>query len=462
MTRSPLFLKVFVWFWLTLFAMVSVLVVTVQVFDPEIVGLRWTPVLENISLEPYGAGAAAAFELEGQTGLRRYVERVVRQKGVQLHLFNASGKDLSGFPLPRGAQRLAGYPGNGNEVEVRISFGQTLVATSVIGPGGTPYRVVLAIPRGERSVIPVFGRGWIWGTIAALLVLSVVCYCIARALTSPVISVCEAARSLADGDLSARVENPKILERRDEFSELGRDFNAMAARIESLVHAKQRLLWDISHELRSPLTRLSLALGIARRKANPEAMPAMDRIERETEQLNRLIEQLLTLARITGGTGPSLTEEVDLVTLVTSIADDADFEAGSVNRSVRLEVNGTATVIGTSELLRSAIENVVRNAVRYTAEGTAVSIFVESQPDGKTVLIRVRDHGPGVPAPELNRMFEVFYRVPETRDSHSGSGLGLAITSQAVLAHGGWVKAFDAEGGGLEVQIGLPAKPAAE
>lgn len=188
----------------------------------------------------------------------------------------------------------------------------------------------------------------------------------------------------------------------------------------------------------------------------------MDRIERETEQLNRLIEQLLTLARITGGTGPSLSEEVDLVALVTSIADDAAFEASSVNRSVRLDVKGTGTVAGTSELLRSAIENVVRNAVRYTAEGTAVSILLERQRDGKAILIRVRDHGPGVPEPELERLFEVFYRVAETRESIAGSGLGLAITNQAVLAHGGWVKAHNAEGGGLEVQIGLPVKAAAE
>jgi two-component system sensor histidine kinase CpxA len=429
-----------------------------QVFDPEIVGLQWTPVLESVSLDPYGAGAARAYEAEGQAGLRLYLERIVVREDVHLHLFDASGKDLTGFPLRRGVQEFARHPIEGREVRAKVSFGQTLVASSVTGPSGTHYRVVLAIPRHEGSVMPVFGQGWIWGALAALLVLSAVCYGIARALTSPVIRVCEAARSLADGDLSARVSNPQILERHDEFSQLGRDFNAMASRIELLVNAKQRLLWDISHELRSPLTRLSLALAMARRKANPEAAPAMDRIEREAENLNRLIEQLLTLARITGGTGPSLAEEIDLEALVTSIADDAAFEASGVSRSVRLEVKGAGTVAGASELLRSAIENVVRNAVRYTAEGTAVSILVEPQRDGKAILIHVRDHGPGVPEPELDRLFEVFYRVPETRDSTAGSGLGLAIANQAVLAHGGWVKAFNAEGGGLEVQIGLPVK----
>lgn len=461
MTRSPLFLKVFVWFWLTLLAMVSALVATLQVFDPEILGLRWTPVLENVSLDPYGASAARVYEAEGRAGLRRFLQSVVLQEDVHIYLFDVSGRDLTGFPLRRGVQEFARHPVEGREVRAKVSFGQTLVTSSVTAPSGTPYRVVLSIPRHQGSLTPVFGQGWIWGAVAALLVLSVVCYWIARALTSPVIRVCEAARSLADGDLSARVADPQILERRDEFSELGRDFNAMASRIESLVNAKQRLLWDISHELRSPLTRLSLALGMARRKANPEAVPAMDRIERETEQLNRLIEQLLTLARITGGTAPSLTEEIDLVALVKSIADDAAFEASGVNRSVLLEVKGAAIVPGTSDLLRSAIENVVRNAVRFTAEGTAVCISVEPQRGGKEILIRVRDHGPGVPEPELDRLFEVFYRVPETHYSTAGSGLGLAIASQAVLAHGGWVKATNAEGGGLEVRIGLPAKASA-
>lgn len=462
MMRSPLFLKVFVWFWLTLFAMVSALLVTVQVSDPEIVGLRWTPVLESISLNPYGAVAARAYEAEGQTGLRRYLESVILLEDVRLYLFDASGKDLTGFPLRRGVQEFARYPIKGRALRAKVSFGQTLVASSVAGPSGTYYRVVLAIPRHEGSPMLVFGQGWMWGVAAALLVLSVVCYWIARALTSPVICVCEAARSLADGDLSVRVVNPQILERHDEFSELGRDFNAMASRIEALVNAKQRLLWDISHELRSPLTRLSLALGMARRKANPEAAPAMDRIERETEQLNRLIEQLLTLARITGGTSPSLTEEIELASLVKSIADDAAFEASGTNRSVRLEVKGTATVTGASELLRSAIENVARNAVKFTAEGTTVSISVEPEGEGAMTLIRVRDHGPGVPETELDHLFEVFYRVPEARQTTAGSGLGLAITSQAVLAHGGWVKARNAEEGGLEVRIALPVKATAE
>jgi two-component system sensor histidine kinase CpxA len=462
LTQSPLFLKVFVWFGLTLLAMVMALVVTSQIFDPEIVGLRWKPVLEGGLLDPYGAGAAKAYETEGQAGLRRYLKRTVLNQEVHFYLFDASGKELTGLPLRDWVRELAEDPNVGEDMQVKVSLGRTMAVSTVKGSNGALYRVVLDIPRHTGSLTPVFGKGWLWGAVTALLVLAGVCYWIARKFTMPVVEVCDAARSLASGDLSARVVNPKLLQRRDEFSQLAQDFNAMASRIESLVSAKQRLFWDISHELRSPLTRLSLALGMARRKANPEVVPAMDRIERETEQLNALIEQLLTLARITGGTSPSLTEQIELASLVKSIADDAAFEAGGTNRSVRLEVKGTATITGASELLRSAIENVVRNAVKFTAEATAVSILVEPQGAGKAIVIHVRDHGPGVPESELDRLFEVFYRVPETRASTAGSGLGLAITNQAVLAHGGWVKARNAEGGGLEVQIGLPVNTPAE
>jgi two-component system sensor histidine kinase CpxA len=201
---------------------------------------------------------------------------------------------------------------------------------------------------------------------------------------------------------------------------------------------------------------------MARRRSTPDAMPALDRMERETEHLNRLIEQLLTLARITGGMGPALTDQVDLIEVVREVASDAAFEASGMNRSVRLDAEREGlTVPGSRDLLRSAIENVVRNALRYTAEGSEVLISAGLQEDRKSVLIQVRDHGPGVPEPALEHLFEVFYRAPETRDATAGSGLGLAITSQVVLAHGGWVKALNAPGGGLEVRIGVPVHPLA-
>lgn len=456
MTRRPLFLRVFAWFWVALLAMLLVLVGTLQVFDPELIGIRWTPLVENSWIEPYGIAAAKAFEESGRTGLQRYIEQNAPGQRIFPWLFDAAGVELSGREPAAGVRKLATLSSEGREIQLKASLRRTLVASSVTGPSGARYRIVVEIPREAATVRPLLDSDWIWAVLAGLLTLSAICYAIARGLAGPAIQVSEAARKIASGDLGVRLVDPRLLNRRDEFSELGRDFNAMAGRIEELVNAKQRLLWDISHELRSPLTRLSLALGMARRKSGENAAPALDRIERETEHLNRLIEQLLTLARITGGTGPFLNEQIDLAGVVREVVLDAEFEASGMNRFVHLSAADRGCVAGARELLKSAIENVVRNAVKYTAEGTGVTISVTAREDRNAAVIQVRDQGPGVPDETLPQLFEAFYRVQETRETMSGSGLGLAITNQVVLAHGGWVKAYNAIGGGLTVEIGLP------
>jgi two-component system sensor histidine kinase CpxA len=462
MVRSPLFVKVFAWFWMALLSMLIVLWVTLRIFDPEIIGFRWTPIVENPWVSAYADEAARVYEQQGSESLREHIRQYQSSQPVQVFLFDAAGHELTGNPIQPSIRNFAAVPSAGREILVKVSYKRTLFSVPTTGPSGKRYRVVAEIPRNAGGLSPLFGQGWTWAILAAVLMLSFICYWIARNLTTPVAKVCEAARRIASGDLGVRVPDEILLARHDEFSNLGRDFNVMAGRIEDLVNAKQRLLWDVSHELRSPLTRLSLALGMARRRSTPDAMPALDRMERETEHLNRLIEQLLTLARITGGMGPALTDQVDLIEVVREVASDAAFEASGMNRSVRLDAEREGlTVPGSRDLLRSAIENVVRNALRYTAEGSEVLISAGLQEDRKSVLIQVRDHGPGVPEPALEHLFEVFYRAPETRDATAGSGLGLAITSQVVLAHGGWVKALNAPGGGLEVRIGVPVHPLA-
>ena len=197
---------------------------------------------------------------------------------------------------------------------------------------------------------------------------------------------------------------------------------------------------------------------MARRKAGTEAKSALDRIERETEQLNSMIQQLLTLARIKGGAGPPMNETFDLSKVLSEIALDADFEARARNRAVSLAAADGCETVGSRDLLKSAIENVVRNGIRYTAEASEVSINLAVKEQDHCAVISIRDHGPGVPDSALRHLFDTFYRVPETGEKE-GSGLGLAITQQAIAAHSGWVKAENASGGGLLVQLGLPLRP---
>jgi two-component system sensor histidine kinase CpxA len=233
----------------------------------------------------------------------------------------------------------------------------------------------------------------------------------------------------------------------------------MAERIEELMTARQRLLRDISHELRSPLARLNVALELARQRSGDEAAGALDRIGREAERLNDLIGQVLTLTQLENGGDRITREPVPLTGLVRAIAADANFEAQTRGRTVRAVVDDDVTVQGSEEMLRRGIENVVRNAVRYTAANTQVDISVcRRRADSREVaVIGVRDRGPGVPEDTLSRMFLPFYRVADARDRQTGgTGIGLAITERAVRLHDGTVTAANAPDGGLIVEIVLP------
>jgi two-component system sensor histidine kinase CpxA len=295
--------------------------------------------------------------------------------------------------------------------------------------------------------------------ILAILISGVICYLLTRYLTRPILRLREAAHQLAAGNLGARAGGD-MEKRRDELGQLVRDFNQMAERLEILLDSEHQLIRDISHELRSPLARLNVALGLARQRAGTEAAPQLDRIEREADRLNELIGRLLTLARLESTGTPPEQKQVSLSELLRDIAEDAEFEAESRHCSVQVNAPEDCMAIGSPDLLRSAVENVVRNAVRYTAEGTRVEIDLScAGADGaRWAAIRVRDHGPGLPDSELSNVFRPFYRVADARERETGgTGLGLAIAERAVRLHGGSVKAENAPGGGLLVEMRLPA-----
>ena len=290
--------------------------------------------------------------------------------------------------------------------------------------------------------------------LAIILTGGLFCYWLARYLTSPVTKLRAATRELAKGNLSARVV-PTLKGRRDELASLAADFDEMAEKIETLVNSQRRLLGDISHELRSPLARLNVALELARQRSGAEATTALERIQREAELLNEMIGQLLALTRLESGAEEVRKTEFDLSTLVREIVMDADFEARARKRSVKLESPERCLLVGNEQLLRRAIENVVRNAVQYTAEGTEVNVALACSE--QSAVITVRDHGPGVPENALGEIFKPFYRVDEARDRDAGGvGLGLAIAERAVRLHGGTVDAANAAGGGLVVTMRLP------
>ncbi|MDX2152941.1 MAG: ATP-binding protein [Bryobacteraceae bacterium] len=277
-------------------------------------------------------------------------------------------------------------------------------------------------------------------------VMLLLCYLLARHLTGPVLALQTAVDRFGQGDLSARVSS----KRKDEIGHLARTFDRMADRIQTLLSAERRLLADISHELRSPLARLGVAVELARTAEDREA--SLDRIEKESARLNALVGELLQVTRAEGDPAARRFSEVRLHDLVAEIVLDGSLEARARGVQVLLREQRQVTLRGDSELLRRAIENVVRNGIRYAPGGTVVEVFVEGP-----ARVRVRDHGPGVPEEELTRIFDPFYRVEADRNRQAGggAGLGLSIAKRAVELHHGTIAARNA-GPGLEVTIELP------
>ena len=320
------------------------------------------------------------------------------------------------------------------------------------GRNGEPYIFATELPAGPRAAFGPDPLGLVlhWGV--AFVVSGLICYLLARYLTAPIVQLRNASRQLAAGELSARAAIASQ-KRNDEVGELVRDFNSMAAQIENLVSSQRQLISDVSHELRSPLARLIVAMDLARERKGGD--PAFDRMEKDFDRLSEMVGRLLTVARLDAVPSIEMTTTLNLSLLVGDVTSDAEFAAHERQRSVKLEKEDEIYVRGNGDLLRSAIENVVLNALRYTAPDTSVEVRLRRE--AGSASLSVRDHGPGVPESELANIFRPFYRVSDARDQQSGGiGLGLAITDRVVRLHSGSLRAVNPYGGGLEVQIRIP------
>ena len=386
-----------------------------------------------------------------------------------LYIIGPNGEDILGRPLSESAERRLEFfresmsegeppalpPGAvpGRPPPPR-NFRPQRALAQIVAPDGTTYTVLL-VPR-RPSIFGALSLPGISARILgiALVVSAFASWWLAQHLSAPIRRMQEGARALAGESLDVRV-SAGLEDRKDELAVLARDFDAMADRLRANRGALTQLLRDISHELRSPLARMRLALGLAR-QPSADTVRQLDRMEREIERLDVLISQVLKLARLNGTDVPFEREPVDVDEVIDEVVRDAEFEGTA--KGCRVETHGAAgsVVNGSRELLRSAIENVLRNAVRYSPQGAHVEVAVERNAAGLTIAIR--DRGPGVPAAELEHIFEPFYRVAESRDRDSGGeGIGLAITSQVMKAHGGTARAENRAGGGFEVRLNLPA-----
>lgn len=445
-----LFWRIFLTFWLAL-ALILVGTVTVAVDA----ALKWRNERPSLPYQEIYSRAAQVFETGGADALKQWIEELspaaLRERTFVL---DSSGHDLLDRPLPL-------YPGinrEGSPARVRSPAEPIGRSLMLVGPDGKAFRVVVMTPP-YRGPIRRFGELELPGVraatlIIALVVSAVVCFLLARYLTAPVDRLRDATQRIAAGDLNVRVL-PSLKGRKDDLGLLAADFDAMAERVRSLLESKHQLLRDVSHELRSPLARLQLALSLAQR-GDTGAAENLARIGREADRLEQLIARALLLARLERPALGTESEQVDIAQLLGEIVADVAIEADVRRARVELRTQGTLEVMGDREALRSAFENVLRNAVRYSPVGSQLQVRAERR--AMSIEVVIEDQGPGVPEKDLTLIFEPFYRVDASRDrAEGGEGLGLAIAARAVALHHGTIDARNLAATGLAVRIVLPA-----
>ncbi|PLX88057.1 MAG: two-component sensor histidine kinase [Desulfuromonas sp.] len=460
-----LFVKIFLYFLLIIVISAVIGIVLTYSRDHEFPPMGHKHFAKQ-ALAEYGRAAVQIYEQGGSPALETYMEELRQTADVHVFLFSARGETLATFSVPKRIGRLIKRMAERAFITDKLIFSERRelpwMASPLSSSSGNRYVIVVGLP--ERPALRHIFKAMppaIFGSraLVILAVAALVCFFLARSLTSPIRKLRQATRQFAGCDLTTRI-GPEI-QGKGEFSDLGRDFDFMAERIETLITTQKRLLQDISHELRSPLARMAVALELARQRSGNESRGALERIEMEAGQLNEMIGQLLRLTQLESGIGSYRVERFDLRALLRSVVLDADFEAGGHGRNVALTACDPVFVEGAEVMLRRAIENVVRNAVKYTGEGTTVEVSQIADPQQGQVRIAVRDRGPGVPEESLEKLFEPFFRVADARDRESGgTGLGLAIADRAIRLSGGTICAENAVGGGLLVSIVLPISAA--
>ena len=445
--RLHLFGKIFIGFWLATIAVLASWMLASEYFDTS-------PDRDAIEHRPDGPPPRFVlrmiYDLQNldETAIRALLARASADHEVDIYLLDRAGTDLLGRAVPASVAKIAGQLQGPRRRALMRAGGQRLLAQEIYRPDHGLLRAVFVFQPPRHVLLGLLGSR-LWLRIAvAVLISGLVCYLLSRLLTSRIKKLQLASRHLANGQLDTRL----LVRSRggDETDELARDFNSMAQQLQERIEAQKRLLGDVSHELRSPLSRLRIALALA--QENPAATADyLRRIETETERLEELIGQLLD----SQGGDVALEDHIDLVPLLQQLCSDANFEGAARAQRTVLEYSVDEAVVASSgDLLRKSLENVLRNALGHTAPGSVVEVNLEQTPDHYRVT--VTDHGGGVPEAELEKIFEAFYRTDTARSrDHGGYGMGLAIARRAIARHGGRIWAENT-GTGLAVVLTLP------
>lgn len=420
----------------------------------------------RLLFKSYASAAVSVYENGGKEAFSEWNMQLEEDRNIHMYLLNNAGQDVLDRTLPKYVKEALSERSLTQENTPPYFVGiakkrqkYNLIFTPIVSQQGNHYLAITDLPPIKRTAVHAISTPQNLGLrlLTVIVIGGLITAWITWYLTRPVNKLRRATQEWSTGNLSARI-GTNLGTRQDEIAALGRDLDHMAERLQNLMQNQQQLLSDISHELRTPLARLQIALGLARQRTNGMAEAELDRIEREAERLNDMIGQILSVVRLEAATQVENKEETDVVDLLNAITNNAQFENSSTQKTASIKItNAIPKIQANSQLIYSALENVIRNAFRYTPHNTNIEIQVKYLSSDKAIHITVRDQGPGVPEDKLNQIFEPFFRVAHARERDTGGyGLGLAIVKRAVELHGGKILAENASDGGLKIHVTLP------
>ncbi|MCU1259994.1 MAG: hypothetical protein JWO80_2879 [Bryobacterales bacterium] len=454
-----LFVKIFLWFWLTAVAMFAVFAVT------RMIGLRSLKQSEIVAMfaPRLAAEVANAYESGGAPAFLQLTRSLTDKQKRQLYLLDGFGNEILSRPITPEGRLVAQAARTDGRVVVRYRLHERIAAYKFASSSGRPYVLLFYMqPELADSWETLVGHNF-FVSGGLLFTVTVLCLWLAYHIASPIHGIQAAARRVAQGDLSAKAP-AAISKRHDELASLSLDFNSMVEHLGKLIHTQRDLFHSISHELRSPLARLTVSLALLRRQGTSRTEDLLGQMERDLTRVDNLMTQILILARFESGLSSGTRECVNFSQLVEEIAADGNFEARALGKSVSLEAAHSVLLENADpHALRSACENIVRNAIRFSPPGGDVQVNLAiSSENHQRVVLSVRDRGPGVPEEHLQSIFQPFFRLNRSDKTGDGNGLGLAIALEAVRLNGGAITASNLSPSGLNIEVNLPSGAAQE
>ncbi len=446
-----LFITIFLWFWFAAWGMFAMVFLV-----DHLKGIRQVsaPNMYATIAPILAAEAVRTYEVDGASALARFSQSS-RYQDRRIFLLDGFYKDvLGGSPTNEGLK--VAHAARTGQLYMR---GYNTAAYKLVSASGRPYILLIYLTKSMRIdlIEALVGKNLPY-TICVILLVTALCFALAYHIAAPIHSIQSTARRVAQGDLKARVPG-NVGKRFDELSALAKDFDSMVDRLELLIETQRNLLSSVSHELRSPLARINLIVAILKQRYTADADDMFLHLDRNVARIDVLIGQILTLSRLESGLSSSKREDVDLAQLVDETVADCHFEAEASQKSVSFRAMGIFLVRNADpHALRSACENVIRNAVRFTLPGTNVEVVLDHNRDASEsqAILFIRDYGPGVPEESLDTIFQPFYRVASEGQGPDGNGLGLAIAAEAIRLHGGKISASNRRPVGLEIIIRVP------